>query len=102
MMAVTSNGFILNVYGPFSANYSDAKILNDIIDTDIFKKIFKTGYVFVVDRGFRDNVDKLKNKGFQVKMPSYIDKDDKQLTTKQANYSRMVTKMFGQIKVFHI
>lgn len=46
----------------------------------------------LVDRGFRDSVDKAVAKGFVIKIPSFSDTPTSQLTTKQANNSRLITK----------
>ena len=41
MLAVTSNGYIVNVYGPYSSNHSDANILRDLMNTPSFKRFLK-------------------------------------------------------------
>ena len=51
-MIVQANGLIVNVYGPYSANFSDSKILSSVMETDNLKKLFCVGDIFVVDRGF--------------------------------------------------
>uniref|UniRef100_K1Q842 Uncharacterized protein n=1 Tax=Magallana gigas TaxID=29159 RepID=K1Q842_MAGGI len=48
--------------------------------------------VFIVDRGFRDSLTYLEELGIQVKMPSSMEKGEKQLSTDAANTSRLVTK----------
>ena len=60
-----------------------------------------------MDRGFRDVTANLSEMGFQYKMPSYKDKNSSQLTTEQANSSRLVTScrwviesVNGQLKKF--
>lgn len=56
--------------------------------------MYKPGDVILLDRGFRDCVQFLRNKRIVVKMPNFIEKGNNgQLTTKQANCSRLVTKM---------
>ena len=49
--------------------------------------------VFVVDRGFRDSLDLLEDLGIQAKMPTFMKKGQGQMSTEDANSSRMVTKV---------
>ena len=101
ILAVTISGYIIEAFGPYPANYSDSKLLENIMDTESFKKCYRPGDIFIVDRGFRDVIPKLEINGFIVKMPSFIDKNKKQLTTEQANNSRRVTKMRFVIEVIN-
>ncbi|EZA52812.1 hypothetical protein X777_08145, partial [Ooceraea biroi] len=48
--------------------------------------------VFIVDRGFRDSINKIKNRGFIPIMPAFADSPHKPLTTQQSNASRLITK----------
>lgn len=94
MMCVTSNGKIVFASGPHAAVENDAKILTSILDSNhcfIFSQL-EPADVCLVDRGFRDCVEFLKSKQLDVRMPEFISKKHKQLTTLQANRSRLVTK----------
>lgn len=94
MMCVTTNGKIVFVSGPYAAVENDAKILNTILDKNkchVFSQL-QPGDVCLVDRGFRDCVEVLKSKLLDVRIPECIPKQKKQLTTMQANRSRLVTK----------
>ncbi|KAL4231065.1 hypothetical protein ACF0H5_008648 [Mactra antiquata] len=97
MVVVTTSGYFLSVLGPYlsDAKNNDSKILNHIIDNNIehIKKWIKPSDIFVVDRGFRDSFTLLEDLGIKVKMPSFMKKGDKQLSTKDANSSRLVTKV---------
>lgn len=54
------------------------------------------GDVILVDRGFRDCVKYLEEKGFAVRTPASLPKGQNQLPTKEANESRLVTaKRYG-------
>lgn len=53
--------------------------------------------VFIVDRGYRDSLTYLEELGIQVKMPSFMEKGEKQLSTDAANTSRLVTKVKKQL-----
>ena len=59
--------------------------------------------IFLLNRGFRDCVESLKDDiGLCSKMPSFLRKKDKQLDTKDANYSRLVTKYRWVIEVTNL
>lgn len=60
----------------------------------------KSGDVFILDRGFRDIVDTLKEKGYMVLMPSLKGKRN-QLTAEESNYSRFVTKLRWVVESVH-
>ncbi|KAJ8670934.1 hypothetical protein QAD02_002193 [Eretmocerus hayati] len=93
MIAVTTRGRIIKVFGPYSAQDSDATILEAIMESEFFLELFKEGDVFIVDRGFERVLAKLAARRFKTMMPCFIDKDKKQLTTEQANQSRVTTKL---------
>lgn len=100
MKVVGVDGTILDVFGPYPANKNDAEILRLIFEKTGIQNIFRPGDVFLVDRGFRDVVQFLKNKNFDVKIPEFIGKGTNgQLTTLQGNKSRLVTKMRYAIEV---
>lgn len=99
MMCVTTNGKIIFASGPHAATKNDATILRNILDRNecnVFS-ILKPGDVILVDRGFRDCSELLKARGLDVRSPAFLNKKsdgklEKQLTTKQANETRLVTK----------
>lgn len=100
MKIVSVDGSIIDVVGPFSANQNDATILRIVFEKTAIEQIFNAGDVILVDRGFRDCVNFLKSKNLDVKIPEFVQKGQKrQLTTNQANKSRMVTKMRYAIEV---
>lgn len=61
------------------------QILEDPIG--IIKSLLRAHDLFIVDRGFRDAVDYMINKGYITLMPAFKDNRD-QLTTEEANLSR--------------
>lgn len=93
MMCVTTDGTIAGVYGPYSATENDAKILHNILvdDQEIFMSL-ELNDVMIVDRGFRDVVPELRDRGFIVKIPNFLKKNVNQFTDMEANESRLVTK----------
>lgn len=49
--------------------------------------------IFIVDRGFRDALPLLEDLGIQAEMPRFLEKGQKQMSTSDANKSRLVTKI---------
>jgi hypothetical protein len=93
----TTNGYIVDAIGPFFSNgrNNDASILSHIVKTNKgnFTDFMKEQDILIVDRGFRDSLDFLKDCGFKVEMPAFLPKSRKQHTTEVANASRLVTKV---------
>lgn len=97
----TTDGYIVDMCGPFYANQNDAEIMRQIIDDpEGLCTLMQTGDIFVLDRGFRDIVPYLQSKGFRVLMPS-IKGQRKQLTALEANDSRFVTKVRWAVESVH-
>lgn len=79
MVFVTTNGYYIDVIGPFEATQNDASIMSAIFDSHkeaIMSKL-QANDVFLLDRGFRDCGEMLESKGFIVRMPEFITKTDK-------------------------
>lgn len=92
MMGVLTNGEILFTLGPFKATENDAAITEKIFTADTpCTRAFMPEDIIILDRGFRDCITDLMNRGFIVKMPTCSLKS--QLTTREANDSRFVTKV---------
>ncbi len=87
--------YIIDIYGPFPATWNDATILETIMNTDDdLKKLLLDGDYFILDRGFRDALKTLKEKyKLETMMPCFLSRDKKQFTTKEANDSRLCTKL---------
>lgn len=100
MKIIAIDGSIIDVFGPFPATKNDAEILRSVFEQTSFEHILNAGDVILLDRGFRDCVKFLENKKIIVKMPEFISKGTHgQLTAKQGNKSRLVTKMRFAIEV---
>ena len=97
-MVVSPNGFILDVFGPFSARPNDASIMKKLLDDERFCSFFVEKDIFVLDRGFRDCVQNLRQKSFEVFTPAFS-YGRQTLTTAQANHSRLVTKVRYVVEV---
>lgn len=99
----TTDGFVVDVPGPFEANLNDAQILKIVLEEpDGISQILRPGDIFFLDRGgFRDVVTYLKEeKGFRVFMPALKGKRA-QLTTEESNNSRFVIKCRWVVEAVH-
>lgn len=95
MMCVTTNGYIIDVFGPFEAVKNDAKCMKTIFERNLaVNEKLEPGDVFILDRGFRDCLADIENRGYVAKTPEFIRSDHptQQLANEQANRSRLVTK----------
>lgn len=95
MIIVTTSGYYLSVLGPYVAKNNDAVILSHIMKTnkeDVLKWIEERD-VFVVDSGSRDSLTLLEDLGLVSAMPAFMKKGEKQMSTADANTSRLVTKI---------
>ncbi|RNA19707.1 vacuolar sorting-associated 13c [Brachionus plicatilis] len=118
-----SDGYIIDCYGAFDANLNDASILKYVLskDQNLKNKILLPGKTkIILDRGFRDVVELLMQEfEYDVRIPTcyQIEKSEdeqekngcksKQLSSEQANKTRIVTKCrfiiekkIGDIKKF--
>ena len=97
LMVVGSDGYILSVFGPYYANgkNNDAEITKHcfISNSEDINSWLKPNDIFIVDRGFRDAVTFLEERGLKVHMPAFLPKGQKQHTVEEANLSRLVTKV---------
>ena len=98
----TTNGFIVDTFGPFSsANENDAQILKQILeDANGLKSLMRKGDVCIVDRGFRDANENLRKQGHIVLMPA-LTGERQQLTTVEANDSRRISKVRSVVEAIH-
>lgn len=97
----TTDGYIIDMLGPYHANQNDATIMKGIMSSaNGLPELVVPGDAFIVDRGFRDVKAELEQKGFQVLMPALKGKR-KQLTTIEANDSRLVTKIRWSVEAIH-
>lgn len=95
-LVVAPDGFILAIFGPYfsdSAN-NDAQILRDELqrDGDSLRNWFQNGDILLVDRGYRDAVPFLQQLGIEHQMPALVPPGQRQLSTEEANNTRIITK----------
>lgn len=97
----TTNGFVIDMAGPFTANLNDAEILKKIItESDDFIRLLKKGDIIILDRGFRDIKEYLEALGFIVLMPAIKGKRQ-QIPWNESNESRFVTKLRWPVEAIH-
>lgn len=93
MIAVTPDEYIVEIYGSFKATENDATILMKIMDgAETPRKYLQDGDTFLLDRGFRDALKSLRRNKLTAFMPSFIEPGESQLSWKEANLSRRVTR----------
>lgn len=91
-LLVSTDGHIIDILGPFAATKSDASIMSELSDeNNALHWLLEQNDVFIFDRGFRDAVDDVVSCGYEVHLPPTKDRNETQLTTDQANKSRLVT-----------
>ena len=78
-----------------NAKNNDAAITRHIVSTNSegMNDWLQDNDLCIVDRGFRDVVEFLEERGLCVQMPVYLKKGSKQLSTEDANTSRLITKI---------
>ncbi|KAK0156751.1 hypothetical protein PV327_011649, partial [Microctonus hyperodae] len=97
----TTNGFIVDIMGPYTANMNDAQIMEEIIsdETDISALLEKND-AFFVDREFRDVQKKLEEHQYRVFMPA-LKGQRNQLSVEESNGSRKVTLVRWVFEAVH-
>lgn len=92
-MLVCSDGYIIEVLGPYPATTSDAQIMiNEFSDPHSpMREYFQDGDVFILDRGFRDAIPLLESCNYSAHMPSSLQENEFQLSTLEANKNRKIT-----------
>ena len=94
----TTTGYIIDMPRAFYGTQNDAQIMKIVMqDPNGLRSLMKNGDLCIVDRGFRDVKTYLEEEGYRILMPALKGKRN-QLTTKEANDSRLVTKV-GLLKL---
>lgn len=95
-MIVAPDGYILDIQGPYFSDYynNDAALLQNefLIDFERMIRWFQDDDILIVDRGYRDATGLLTQLGIEWKMPALLPPREQQLSTVDANESRLVTK----------
>ncbi|CAF2055097.1 unnamed protein product [Rotaria magnacalcarata] len=102
MSLVIPDGYVLDLIGPFYGKHNDAAISRAILDkcTEL-SVLCEDNDTHIVDRGFRDVAEEFQALGYDLKMPGLLSKGDKQLSTIEANESRLITKCRWVVESFH-
>ena len=96
-----TDGYVLDMLGPYPANVNDAEIFRNLFqDPNGLCKLLQKNDYAVLDRGFRDVRAELKLRKINVLMTS-LKGNRKQLTTRESNESRYVTKIHWAVEAVH-
>ena len=97
MVITTTSGYFVSILGPYFADEknNDASILTHILKSNLedIRNWVDKDDIFIVDRGFRDSLSLLEDLGIKAEMPRFLSRGDKQMSTEDANMSRLVTKV---------
>ena len=64
-------------------------------DDHLLHSLIHRGDVFILDRGFRDSIYDIQSLGYEAHIPPSKYRNATQLTTEQANKSRLITISVG-------
>lgn len=78
MVIVTTNGTFVEIFGPHEATKNDAEMLKFIFTKNGPFQQLNSGDIWLLDRGFKDCVDFLKEKGFVPLLPFGVNRNSKQ------------------------
>jgi hypothetical protein len=92
-LLVSTDGYIIDVKGPYAATKTDANIMQDIMrdETNPIHWFLEPNDVFILDRSFRDSLGDIEACGYEYYVPATKNHGETQLTTEQANEARAVT-----------
>ena len=90
-----TNGRIIDIYGLFPATQNDATIIKTIFKSNKdLRKFIQPDDHIVLNRGFRNVVNHLQTQYYlKTHMPTCKNPNQKQMTTYEANESRLTTKI---------
>jgi hypothetical protein len=90
---VTTTGYIIEAWCNFTGIRGDSQIIQDLFKTPEFSNFMESGDIRVfADRGFYGCREDFENRGISVNLHHNVGKQN-QLTVRQANESRLVTKV---------
>ncbi|KAJ8916939.1 hypothetical protein NQ315_013411 [Exocentrus adspersus] len=95
-LIVAPDGFILMICGPYfsDAGNNDANIIREEFERDAntLREWFQNQDIVLVDRGYRDAVPLLQHLGIDHRMPAFLQRGHRQLSTEDGNESRIIIK----------
>lgn len=92
---VAPDGYILDIHGPYfsdSQNNDAATLRNEFNNDEDINDWFGEGDIIIIDRGYRDVIPLLEESGLICRMPPLLEAGEHQLSTEDANESRVITK----------
>ena len=102
MSIVHPDGYVVDIIGSFEGTLNDANITKEILETNNCLTTWLNGTgQMIVDRGFRDIIEVLQQLGYEVHMPAFLKKGEKQHSTADINLSRLCTKTRWSVEAFH-
>lgn len=99
----TTDGYIVDMLGPFCARNNDSTILNSLImEAGSLMREWLTGDdCLILDRGFRDSLTLLDWMNIRSETPCFMGTNQKQPDPKSANKSRQVTSIRWAVEAVH-
>ncbi|CAF1214590.1 unnamed protein product [Didymodactylos carnosus] len=95
MIIVATDGYIVSCIGPYMVDFynNDASITRHILLNNEEKILdwLCQNDCMIFDRGFRDALDLIKSFGYQVFMPSFLPRVQRQYTSLEANNNLLIT-----------
>ena len=96
MMIVSTTGYILEHFGPYSGRNNDATIMHRLLKQRGFELLewVEPDDILMVDREFRGSIENLEEHFLTPKMSAFLEQGS-QLDALDANSSRLVTNTLG-------
>jgi hypothetical protein len=102
MSVVHPDAYIADIIGPFEGTLNDANIAKEILETNNALATWLGGKgQMIVDRGFRDSIKAFEDLGYEIHMPAFLKKGEKQHSTTEMNEARLCTKTRWSVEAFH-
>ena len=102
MMIVATKGYMVSAMGPYHSDSknNDSMMTKHIIynDREDVRQWLQKGNVLVVDRGLHDCISKFEQFGYKTRMPAFLQKFERQLTTEGVNDTRLATAVRWVVK----
>lgn len=89
-LIVCTDGYIVDVLGPYPAITTDAEIMSHMMQDAAWHWFLNANDIFILDRGFRDSIPAIEEHGYDAHMPPTRARGE-QLSTVDANKSRLIT-----------
>lgn len=101
MVVVSPDEYIVDIFCTYAATANDAKIIETVFATELdVMRVLKPKDVILADRGFRSSPRDLRKYALTWKLPA-MSENGRQLTTKEANNSRLVTRCRWPVEVIN-